>query len=494
MCGVVGVFSLEGQNADIPQKLEALLRHSRNRWQKWYGVAVLSEWKLIRHVSAELSWVSEALKKYKWKTELIIGHARYPTSWGDEWGDAKLQPFEVKSESLSETGHSFAFNGNIVNADIIAEGLKKEWFVFEHTPILDTEVLKFMILKKVREGVTDLKEILEYIHNKIDGCCNIILINKEWDMAVAKDKWGFRPLEYGVKDGLLFVASESTALMKIGCEKVDHISGWEILLINKGDAAHRIERMKIEEPVTKQRCFFEAVYFADPRTLLWWEAASAYRYRFWQVLAEQDLGRFDPENTIIVDIPASSEDAAKWYADKIGIERVQAIIKKPQSKRTFIDDPATRKDKVKEKYVFNPELKPFLKWKKVVLMDDSIVRWTTLEHLVQAFKKFYEPSEIHVRIPSPPVIAPCFYGMNMAEVETLKATKYFKDIKNPTEAELRTLWKSFWATSLRYLTPPSLVSALKMHVNHICLACVTAQYPTPCGQATYDKQIEAMKV
>lgn len=90
-----------------------------------------------------------------------------------------LQPFEVKSESLSETGHSFAFNGNIVNTDILAAELRADGFVFEHTPLLDTEVLKFMILKKVREGVTDLKEILEYIHNKIDGCCNIILINKE---------------------------------------------------------------------------------------------------------------------------------------------------------------------------------------------------------------------------------------------------------------------------------------------------------------------------
>ena len=90
-----------------------------------------------------------------------------------------LQPFEVKGGDLAETGHSFAFNGNIVNADILAEELKGEGFVFEHTPILDTEVLKFMILKKVREGVTGLKEILEYIHNKIDGCCNIILITKE---------------------------------------------------------------------------------------------------------------------------------------------------------------------------------------------------------------------------------------------------------------------------------------------------------------------------
>lgn len=240
------------------------------------------------------------------------------------------------------------------------------------------------------------------------------------------------------------------------------------------------------EPVEKQRCFFEAVYFADPKTNLWWEAASAYRYRFGQILGEEDKDRFDPADTIIVDIPSSSEDAAKWYADSVGIVRLQAITKHPDATRTFISEGGERKMKVKEKYIFNPNLKQFIKWRKVVLMDDSIVRWTTLTHLVQAFKEFYEPAEVHIRIPSPPVVAPCFYGINMADIKELIAAMNFRDIKNPTEEELRTLSHIFGANSLRYISPLKLVHALRMHINSVCLACVTGEYPTACGQKSYD--------
>lgn len=112
-----------------------------------------------------------------------------------------------------------------------------------------------------------------------------------------------------------------------------------------------------------------------------------------------------------------------------------------------------------------------------------------MEYLIEAFQEFYEPAEIHVRIPSPPVVAPCFYGINMADVDTLLAPKFFKDIQNPTEDELRNISKYLRVNSLRYLTIPSLVDALKIKINHLCLACLTGKYPTRCGQETYDKQM-----
>ncbi len=496
MCGIVAVCWLEWKDSNIPKKLGDLLHGSRNRWQTGYWVAVLSEWKISRHVWRELGWVTEVLNKYKWRTKLAIGHARYDTSGPEASWDSALQPFPVKTGELEEAGLSFAFNGNIVNAEALAVELRDKGFTFEHDPILDTEVLKYMIEEQSKKWIIDLKIILEYIHNKIDGCCNIIIIDKTWNMAVAKDKWGFRPLVYGIKDGLLFVASESTALNKVGCDVVTHISNWEILQVHPGEIAPIKEKMTIEELVDRKRCIFEMIYFANNRTVLWKETAAAYRYRFGQLLWENDIDRFSSEDTIIVDIPSSSEEAAKWYADRLNIRRVQAITINPEQReneRTFIAQWVWREEKVKNKYLFNPSLKKFFKWKKVILMDDSIVRWTTLEHLVQSFQEFYEPAEIHIRIPSPPVVAPCFYGINMADVDTLLAPKFFKDIQNPTEDELRNLWKSLWVNSLRYLTIPSLVTALKIKVNDLCLACLTGDYPTKCGQETYNKQMATKK-
>lgn len=489
MCGIVAVYWLEWSHAHMTDKMVSLLNASRNRGQDGYGVAIYEENKLSRHVSNSIEWISEALKNYRSKILALLWHARYTTSGDGKWGETALQPFEIKEDELTaEAGISFAFNGNIVNAEELAAELRAEGFVLKHHPILDTEVLKLLMLREVRKWHTNISTILEYIHNRIDGCCNIILLDKNGNMAVAKDKWWFRPLVYGVKDGLLFVASESTALLRIGCENVNFISSGEIMQVDGATKKIEKTKMNILEPVEKQRCFFEAVYFADPKTNLWGEAASGYRYRFGQILGEEDNDRFDPADTIIVDIPSSSEDAAKWYADSAGIIRLQAITKHPDATRTFITEGENRKLKVKEKYIFNPNLKQFLKWKKVVLMDDSIVRGTTLTHLVQAFKDFYEPAEIHIRIPSPPVVAPCFYGINMADIKELIAANSFRDIKNPTEEELRALAHNFWATSLRYLSPLKLVNALRMHINSVCLACVTGDYPTACGQKTYDQK------
>ena len=129
-------------------------------------------------------------------------------------------------------------------------------------------------------------------------------------MAVAKDKWGFRPLVFGVKDGILMVASESAALSRAGCHTFDHISSGQILQIKAGDISPKKEAMQIDVPVPRSRCIFEMIYFAHPQTVIGKEAAAAYRYRFGQTLAEYDLERFPRKNTVVVDIPESSQDSA----------------------------------------------------------------------------------------------------------------------------------------------------------------------------------------
>jgi amidophosphoribosyltransferase len=145
---------------------------------------------------------------------------------------------------------------------------------------------------------------------------------------------------------------------------------------------------------------------------------------------------------------------------------------------------------LKEKYLFNPDLKLLLRWKKMVIVDDSVVRWTTLEFLIQAIEEFYEPSEIHVRIPSPPIIWPCYYAINLKHPSELIARRFFIDPQNPTDKELERLANTFWAGSINYLKVSQLLDALKLPDNEMCTWCVTGNYPTLKWKEIFQQQLQ----
>lgn len=348
-----------------------------------------------------------------------------------------------------------------------------------------------MIQQTISEGVDDLKSVMRNIQNRIDGCCNIALLNSKGEFAASKDKWGFRPVVYGIHQGMLLLASESGALEQAGCRDVQFLGRRKILQIDPATKSITKKNLDIVDlPPRKQGCFFEVVYFARPWTRIWDEVASGYRKRFGQALAEDDIGKFKPEESFVINIPESSEEAARAYAEKLRIPHLRAITISPDfGGRTFTADPDSRIDKVKKKYVFNPDLKPFIQGKKVILPDDSIVRGLSLGHMVKAFREFYGPSEVHLRIPSPAIVAPCFYGISMATIEELIAPKFFKDINAPTEMELLSMAKYFGAESLRYLSTEQLEECMGKHGNSICRACITGQYPTVCGQQKYDELV-----
>ena len=315
------------------------------------------------------------------------------------------------------------------------------------------------------------------------------LLWADGSVSLSKDRWGFRPFVYAQEWWLLVASSESSTLFRMGYSSPEFVRTWEIVEINPytKDIIH--SRMNLRFQKEKSRCFFEWVYFADPKTILWWSPASLHRYRLGQVLAQQDQNEgFNTEETVVIDVPMSARYSAEGYAESMWLPLVPAIVKSPNTKRTFIAEDIHREKMIREKYIFNLKLKPFIQWKKVVLVDDSIVRGATMVHLVEAFRKFYEPLEIHIRIPSPPIVAPCFYGINMAKTSELIARSYFKDINSPTPEELQNLAQGLHSESIRYISLNGLMDAMRLNIDNICKGCTTWNYPTSCGQREYGKQ------
>jgi len=496
MCGIVWIFDLERKgDKDLPRIALDLLRGNRNRGQEWYGLSVITETeKILTYKFQDINDpnIYEALSDIKDKIIWIIWHARYPTSWWKDMSHEDIQPFSMW---VPEHDFTFAFNGNIANAEDIAERIEAtQWDVFPR-PILDTKVLQHMILDPICNGESDTKKVLEWVNEEIDGACNIVLAWKKWDFTIAKDRWWFRPLSYAHVWGLFTFSSESDALFRIGIDEPDmkFLKTGQAVKFDSITGKIDSSLMQLESPRQKSRCFFETVYFANRKTKLWWEASSNHRYRVWQNLAKNDYNTFSREDTVVIDVPESSRDCAEGFADHLNLPLFStALTKNPLfNKRSFIW--ATKEDRLKileNKYIFNPDLKPFIKGKKLALVDDSIVRGSTLEFLIEKLQVFYEPSEIHIRIPSPPIIAPCYYAINLKHPKELLARKFFEDPCNPQIQELDTLAEHLKANTIRYIDIEGLIDALRVDVKEMCLACVTWQFPTPKGREIFAEQLQ----
>jgi len=499
MCWIIWVFDLEKSwDIDLAKTSLDLLKWNKNRGQEWYGLSVLTHASEIRtykfqdiydeNIYKELSGIND---KIIW----IIGHARYPTSGGNITEDKYMQPFSLQTR---DRGFAFAFNWNIVNAQELAHEIEEDTSLRFQEPILDTSVLQEMIIREMNAWEHDTKRIQERIHNLIDGQCNMILMKENWSFTLAKDRWWFRPVSYNLdkQSGIFTFSSESQALFKIWVspDDINHLNTGEAVQYNSKSKKISIWDMNLDVPNEKSRCFFETVYFADPKTILWKEPSTNHRFRLWQELAKNDAKLFHRRDSVVAHVPSSSKDSADGFADTLDITHLDGLINKvPDSGRTFIEWEWDRKKKIEEKYIFNPELKKYIEWKKLILIDDSIVRGSTLEFLVQKIFEYYKPSEIHIRIPSPPITGPCYYAINLKHPNELIVRDFFKDTNNPSNEEFHELAKHFWANSIRYVNKDEMISALRVNIKDMCLWCVTWDYPTPCGQKKFDSQLAEKK-
>jgi amidophosphoribosyltransferase len=408
-----------------------------------------------------------------------IGHTRYATCGGQSRSYA--QPF-LRRHGCKWKWFAFAFNGQLTNFAELRQQLLQN-HDYHLTRDNDTEVIMHYLAHEMRgDERPNLVEMFQRLAAKFDGAYNLAFLNAMGEMVVLRDPVGLRPMVYA-QDGPMFAAaSESVALQNLGFRSatIKSLAPGEMILIRDGVLSiHRFAESR-----RTAHCFFEWIYFANVASTLDDRSVYLSRARLGNELARQErtLGRvpLDPSETVVVPVPDTGKAAADAMAFALGVPSVEGLIRNRYIGRTFIDG-GNRADKVRLK--FTP-LREVLQGKKVLLVEDSIVRSTTLQSLLKHLREQGGAAEVHVRVACPPILSPCFYGIDMSTVKELFAPKFMAD-KVPTVAEQDAMAKALGADSLFYLPVDAVARCIDLPASTLCRACITGDYPTPVGEQLY---------
>jgi amidophosphoribosyltransferase len=298
-------------------------------------------------------------------------------------------------------------------------------------------------------------------------------------MVIARDPWGFRPLCYAIEGPLLAAASESVALLNLGFvhNSIRTLEPGEMISVSGG----KINFERFAESPRRAHCYFEWIYFANVASTL--DDRSVYLAR--KTLGEE-LARLEDipldADTIVVPVPDTSKCAADAMAYRLGVPSAEGLIRNRYTGRTFIEGTDSRVSKAAAKYT---PLREVLEGKRVLLVEDSIVRSTTMRVLVSRMRSVGRAREIHVRVACPPITSPCFYGIDMSTIAELFAPRFMENGR-PTEEIYAQMARDLGADSLRYLPIESIARAVNRPADELCRACITGRYPTPHGQKLYE--------
>jgi len=487
-CGVVAVYQMgNGENPRnvAPVAVRALV-DMQNRGQLSAGLTTYNPNRSrILQTHKELGTVHEVfhLNQPQRCTRLMdeyagiaaIGHTRYATSGSADYETA--QPFERQHGRMWKW-FAIAFNGNIANYSFLKEELESNGYHITYHS--DTEVMMHYINRELRgEERPDYKDIFANLARSFDGAYNIAFISAIGDLVVMRDPHGIKPMCYGERDGLLVAASESVVLANMGMEYQDLQPG-EILVANR--EGFRVERYW---PVANHaHCFFEWIYFANLASNL--EGRSVYQVRD---AIGRELAQMEPiaerDGFVVVSVPETANAIGNSFAYHLGVPVINGLLRNRYVGRTFIDG-ESRDDAVRMKFI---PLREVLEGKKIFLVDDTLVRATTLRRVIQDLRERGRAREIHVRIGSPPIMGPCFYGIDIPTVKELFAPPFLMNGKlngGVPPAVQERMAAQLGADSLVYLTMDRLVKAIGLDKDQLCLACLDSNYPTPAGQVRYD--------
>ncbi len=418
---------------------------------------------------------SEAIQK-EYAGQAAIGHVRYATCGENDKSHA--QPFE-RHHGRRWKWFAFAFNGQLANfAELREELLSKN--DYHLTRNLDTEVIMHCLSYELRnDDPPDLVQVFRNLSKRFDGAYNLVFMNGRGDMVISRDPKGFRPLVYA-QDGPLFgAASESIALSNLGFKNIKSLEPGELILIQ--DNQVHVERYA---PRTNSaHCFFEWIYFANVGSTLDDKSVYLSRAALGRELAVQEhkLNRvpFD-DDTIIVPVPDTGKAAADSMAYELGLPSVEGLMRNRYVGRTFIEG-QNRADRVRAKY---SPLREVMQGKRVLLIEDTIVRSTTLKALLSHLRERGGAKEVHVRVACPPIVAPCFYGIDMSTVGELFAPKFMNGPRL-TEADQEAMARELGADSLFYLPLEAVARCIGLPAERLCRACLTGHYPTETGTKLY---------
>jgi len=491
-CGIAAVFIRKDKDATNKGLfyLYKLLLNLQNRGQLSAGITtynpnrqqLLDTHKDLGHVN-EVFRTSVKEKSFnifkKYAGNKGIGHVRYATSGTEEIGVA--QPFE-RHHGRKWKWFAFGFNGNLAN---FTELRKKILDTGEYhlTYENDTEILMHYISLELRQkNQPDLVKVFSNLSKKLDGCYNITFINAEGEIVVTRDPYGFRPVVYGFsKDKNTFMAaSESNALLNCGIKNIKPLKPGYMVHIKGNNVMIR----KFANSKRVSHCMFEWVYFANVSSVLDTKSVYMTRTRLGKELAKLETEKVN-KDYIVVPVPDTAKAAGDAFAFALGLPSKEGIIRNRYVGRTFIEG-SSRYDKVQNKYT---ALWRVLNGKKVLLVDDSIVRGNTTKQLVRYLKEEGGAKELHLRISCPPIRGPCFYGIDMSTVSELLVPHFEKKpvSGNISKETCRKIAKDLGADSLIYQTIEGLVRSIRLPESKLCTACITGKYPTPWGKKLFKK-------
>lgn len=462
-CGVVGVW-----NAPSASRLAYLSLYAiQHRGQESAGIVSLevpTHQHIVKPQGRQLVYKGLGLVQDVFNEKILdqlagdaaIGHVRYSTTGVNQIANA--QPFQA---SLFNGPVAIAHNGNIVNAHILKDELKSKGAIFQGTS--DTEVILHLIAQHPSNKLVDcLKSALE----RIDGAYSLTVLSHESLFAV-RDPYGFRPLVLGQlanpNGGKSWVvASETCAFDLIGAQFIREIEPGEIWWVDQ-DGEHSI-RLDTKRPAA--HCIFEHVYFARPDSVVFGQSVYEVRKNLGRILAEQDRKDGILENIdLVIPVPDSGVPSALGYSQEARVPFELGIIRNHYIGRTFIQPHQAVRD-LGVKIKLNPQ-SSVLKGKRVIVIDDSLVRGTTSKKITQLVRNA-GAKEVHLRIAAPPTVGPCYYGVDTPERSQLIASTH----------TIEEIAKFVGADTLKYLSIEGLNRSVKERGQDFCSACFTGKYPT----------------
>lgn len=469
-CGIFGIFGSETASTQAYYGLHAL----QHRGQEASGIVTRSingDNRSHFNIIKGEGLVSEVFADHNLLSDVLIGnsaigHNRYSTT-GAAKSRKNIQPFMVNYRMGNlAIGH----NGNLTNAKELREELVNEGAIFQTTS--DTEVILHLIARSKLDNQID--QIMEALRKIKGAYCVVILTDDK--LIAARDPLGFRPLSIGKLDKAFLVASETCAFDIQRADFLREVEPGELIVIDDESLKNRnIKSYRINETAEPQKhCVFEYIYFSRPDSFIFGHNVDKMRRRLGKELARKHpVTDPDGERVYVISVPDSSNTTALGYARELEKQGIDArleigLIRSHYIGRTFIQPGQTnRESSVRIKFNI---VKGVLEGRTIVVVDDSIVRGTTSKQLVHLLKEA-NPKAIHLRISSPPIMHPCFYGMDFPSSQELIAFQ-----KNGNVEEIK---KYLEVDSLEYLTIDELLEAVsEAGKNNFCTACFSGVYPT----------------
>lgn len=456
-CGVYGIYS---HNEDVTEATYLGLYALQHRGQESAGIAVTDgAW---MDVTRGMGLVNEVFRHQIPHLEnqyIAIGHVRYSTTGSSLF--ANTQPLLVRYAGGSV---SLAHNGNLTNAMEIRAELEKMGSVFQTT--IDSEVIVNLIARSRKETLEE--RIVESLQ-KVEGAYCIVMMTEEKLIGI-RDPYGFRPLAIGkTEDGGWVLSSETCGLDTIGAEFIRDVEPGEMVIIDENG----LRSIRFAEAKNRALCVFEYVYFARPDSVIDGISVHKARFEMGRILARESKIKGD----IVISVPDSGTTAATGFAYEAGIPFCEGLIKNRYIGRTFIQ-PTQQKRERAVRIKLNA-VEEVVKGKSVIMVDDSIVRGTTSGRIVKMLREA-GAREVHFCVSSPPIPAPCFYGVDTSVRKSLiAATKSVEEIR-----------EFIGVDSLHFLTLEGLKESVgDIDKTSMCYACFNGEYPAPIPKQEDNKLV-----